>query len=165
MNEQDFIVTQYFTSKIPNPNPICGMVSLPDEVDDARDNLKDKPAVIYSMAAYQMKIMSMAERSGVPPIDHVLFWRRHEARLRDKWGDSIPLINRVDRALCIYALDSLLRTLRGDDIPIPTYNESHEITVPVCIKHTVEPRRERIRVDIHPGNKSLIIEKDGSIHE
>lgn len=40
-----------------------------------------------------------------------------------------------------------------------------EITVPVSIKPTVEHRRERIRVDIQPGNKSLIIEKDGRIHE
>jgi len=40
-----------------------------------------------------------------------------------------------------------------------------EITVPVSIKPTVEHRRERIRVDVQPGNRSLIIEKDGSIHE
>lgn len=40
-----------------------------------------------------------------------------------------------------------------------------EITVPVSIKPTVEHRRERIRVDVEPGNRSLIIEKDGSIHE
>ena len=40
-----------------------------------------------------------------------------------------------------------------------------EITVPVSIKPTVEHRRERIRVDIQPGNRSLIVEKDGSIHE
>ena len=40
-----------------------------------------------------------------------------------------------------------------------------EITVPVSIKPTVEHRRDRIRVDVEPGNRSLIIEKDGSIHE
>jgi len=40
-----------------------------------------------------------------------------------------------------------------------------EITLPVSIKPTVEHRRERIRVDIQPGNRSLIVEKDGSIHE
>lgn len=40
-----------------------------------------------------------------------------------------------------------------------------EITVPVSINPSVEHRRERIRVDVEPGNRSLIIEKDGSIHE
>lgn len=113
MNEEDFIITQYFSTRIPAPNPVCCLVSLPDEVDDACESLKEKPYVVYRMAAYQMKVMNMAERSGVTPIDHVLFWRRHEAMLRDTLGDSIPFINRVDRALCILALDSLIRWLRG----------------------------------------------------
>jgi hypothetical protein len=110
----DFILSQYFKSPpIQYPNPICSLVSLPDEVDDARDSMKELPSVIFKMAAYQMKILRMAERSGVPIIDHILYWRRHEGMLRDKLGDAlgdaVPMLNRVDRALCIYALDSLIR--------------------------------------------------------
>jgi hypothetical protein len=107
----DDIIIQYFKSPpIPYPNPICGLISLPDEVDDARDTLKDRPSVVFKMAAYQMKVIALAERLRKRDLsDYFSNLRKYEAMMRDTLKDSIPLYERVDRALCIYALDSLIR--------------------------------------------------------
>jgi hypothetical protein len=107
----DDIIVQYFkTPAIQPPSPICFLVFLPDDVDDARDNLKDKPSVIFRMAAYQTKIIALAYL--LKREDHAAYFlelRRYEAMMRDKLKDTIPFYERVDRALCIYALDSLIR--------------------------------------------------------
>ena len=116
MDDSDYLFTQYFKSPcIPQSSAICYAISLPDEADIKVAMLQDLPGTVYAMAKYQIEVKFMADRAGegVDPVYFVRFLRQRETMRRDELKDTISLLDRVNRALCIIALDSLIRTMEG----------------------------------------------------